>query len=323
MATILSKAPVRILEVLSKATNDDHKRLTDHQVTVDVLMAESTKDGKSALSLHGYPAKAIARITPYRQRVQGMADAVIEVDAVAWDRLTYAEQVALFSHELAHLELCFTKKHNQLKTDALGRPKLELKAHDWQLGLPPPWPGSSGPASSSVTTTTPPPKARPIILSGPSVLATLAGTKTQTRRVVTSSSVPERCPYGKPGDRLWVRESWAIWEDAFLLSREHIGHSSIYKADYLDDPELHGIVAWKSPLFMPRWASRLILEITENPAEWLQEMTEADAIREGYANLDAYREYWDKLNAKRGHPWKSNDRVWVIGYKMLTQGRVD
>ena len=89
---------------------------------------------------------------------------------------------------------------------------------------------------------------------------------------------------------------------------------------------------WKSPIHMPRWASRILLEITEVRAERLQEIPHSDCVREGvsiipFGDTERYlrapkltigefnfRELWDSLNAKRGYGWDSNPWVWPIGW---------
>lgn len=210
-------------------------------------------------------------------------------------------------------------------------------------------------------------KERPIIMSGESVLAILAGRKTQTRRVVKPQPYSGAEPIGRaasqfggrksgfgwafripdgsktgqacwapwaPGDRLWVREAWEI-EPGYrpILDIVH------YRADGdpLPDPGEEGIrLAWRSPLFMPRWASRLTLEVVEVRVQLVQEISRRDAEAEGVAGvvlsdftddsvygqvlLDpvaGYRASWDALNAKRGFPWASNPFVWVVEFKAL------
>jgi hypothetical protein len=160
-------------------------------------------------------------------------------------------------------------------------------------------------------------KERPIIFTGDSVRAILDGRKTQTRRVIHpqpinikigQSVVPSacgNCPYGEPGDRLWVREAFDSWkcanESMLLLNRG----------------------AWKSPMFMPRWASRLTLEITEVRVQRLQEMSEEDAQEEGrgtWGNGCRHRYFaglWDSINAKRGHSWESNPWVWAVSFRQV------
>jgi hypothetical protein len=203
----------------------------------------------------------------------------------------------------------------------------------------------------------------PIIFSGPMIKAILAGAKTQTRRVIKPQPqwrypgnnsrgvvfstvrgrlygtagfglaqetwcIPE-CPYGVPGDLLWVRETWSIdpndcMPDTDLeWTRWHIG----YRADDPDAKPTHW--GWHPSIYMPRWASRLTLRIESVRVERLQDITEADAqaegtvIPSGYSGCSmhpyneytcVYRELWDKLNAKRGYAWTTNPWVWVIGF---------
>lgn len=208
-------------------------------------------------------------------------------------------------------------------------------------------------------------KERPIIFSAESVRAILEGRKTQTRRSlkfiptpheaglntlasslklgdyctgVESSGkvlysmrggcwnqVTERlfCPYGVPGDRLWVRETW---QDNTPPS------GYIYKADwggYEDDPDS----GWRSSIFMPRWASRITLEIAAVRVERVQDISFADIIAEGWqmqperggdevqrdAARDWYMDLWDATNGRRGFPWTSNPWVWVIEFRRVNQ----
>lgn len=185
-------------------------------------------------------------------------------------------------------------------------------------------------------------KERPILFTAESVRAILDGRKTQTRRVVKESddlyeheaqlyhpsSYAKKCPCGKRYDRLWVRESWRPWED------EHLGTSIQYQADmkcvkpvfpshnigwrcmeasYATDRE-----KWHTSLFMPRWASRITLEITGVRAELLHDISEEDAKAEGCESKSEYEKIWDSINAKRGFPWAWNHWVWVIEFRRLT-----
>lgn len=154
---------------------------------------------------------------------------------------------------------------------------------------------------------------RPILFSAPMVRALLAGTKTQTRRIVKWRDVapglnlsftglsasrivetwvlespsrtsrewrcaPTPCPYGKPGDRLWVREAFGF------VTHDRDGprpESLIFRAD--DNAEWDG--KWRPSIHMPRWASRVTLGITDVRVQRLQEISEEDAIAEGIAEL--------------------------------------
>lgn len=191
---------------------------------------------------------------------------------------------------------------------------------------------------------------RPIIFSGPMVLAILAGTKTQTRRVAmrrhfsaefhargpavgVQQALAEmfhaphvRRPYGVPGDRLWVRETF----------RQHPGSTSVH---YAADPDEVSGGPWRSPIYMPRWASRVAIEVTAVRVERLQDITEDDAIAEGMttdprpgkvngqpatlhpmSHRQAYIWAWDMLNAKRGHAWASNPWVWCVSFRRIEPG---
>lgn len=182
---------------------------------------------------------------------------------------------------------------------------------------------------------------RPIPMSAESVRAILAGTKTQTRRVVhrdvvesirdgDGASILHRSPYGQPGDRLWVREAFAVHGAAeprvHAPGEGHPWGSPIYRASHGGmEPKCEGFTAWRSPLFMPRWASRLTLELTDVRVERVWEISEADAIAEGVqynpkapaalTNRTAFGKLWDKLNARRGYPWISNPWVWVLTFR--------
>lgn len=149
-------------------------------------------------------------------------------------------------------------------------------------------------------------KERPILFTGPMVRAILDGSKTQTRRVI--AYVPPQAikswvtdgvarfksdlsdemsysitgPYGKPGDRLWVRETW--YDDLSGRTPEDGRNDIYYRADgeaMEQFPENYTDLRWRSPYHMFRWACRLILDVTEIRAERVQEISEADALDEG------------------------------------------
>ncbi len=127
-------------------------------------------------------------------------------------------------------------------------------------------------------------KERPILFSAPMVRAILAGTKTQTRRVVKAKHLPwldnsvlnfldgkwnqRPLPYGQPGDRLWVRET----------SR---AHEITTKEAEADTPLQDGYGKLRPSIHMPRWASRITLEVTGVRVERLHDISIADAIAEG------------------------------------------
>lgn len=199
---------------------------------------------------------------------------------------------------------------------------------------------------------------KPILFSGPMVTAIREGRKTMTRRVIktqpdhgvvgdchftlTGWSVTDaqgRClcreikPAYQPGDRLWVRETWAY---ATGPSRdepdtpEHYGF--IYREEWdrlQPDYPLTG--AWKPSIFMPKKAARIWLEITDVRAQRLQDISEEDAFREGIERKRRkvdwhdpvmgtrmrFRSLWNTLNAKRGYPWDSNPWVWVYTFERI------
>jgi hypothetical protein len=161
-----------------------------------------------------------------------------------------------------------------------------------------------------------------------------------------------KCPYGQVGDRLWVRETWQVDDWNYPNHPEAVLKENIeYRADALTEEEYFHYKGWRPSIHMPRWASRITLEITEVRVERLQEITEADAEAEGavcrwnkgepfweqamkYAQIPheadwanasvnstyklGFRFLWDDLNAKRGYGWDTNCWVWVIGFKVVT-----
>lgn len=159
-----------------------------------------------------------------------------------------------------------------------------------------------------------------------------------------------RCPYGV-GQRLWVRETWVellhtspASDEPFLCEGDKLiepatrrpdggwnydGRVIAYRAtsdvEFCDGDGFSGDSAdksdmprWRSPIHMPRWASRLTLEIVSVRVERLQEITEADARAEGCGiyPIAKFAELWDEINRKRA-PWESNPWVWRIEFKRL------
>lgn len=207
---------------------------------------------------------------------------------------------------------------------------------------------------------------RPIIFSGPMVRAIIGGRKTVTRRVVrwpreakletkgdfTVLKFPNGgwtdCPYGNAGDRLWVKESFCAhvdYPEALTLPEYEGGHNPdrlLYRADEGRKLVQHyGIpwdrLKWKPSRYMPRWASRLTLEVAMVSVERLHDIVGAEVIREGavlrghddinlgrcpvsafderlYPDLmSLWRAGWDKVNGKRA-PWASNPWVWRVEF---------
>jgi hypothetical protein len=227
-------------------------------------------------------------------------------------------------------------------------------------------------------------------MSAPMVLASLAGTKTQTRRLVVpqpqrgtpafgplhvgpdvendptpflvwqddpQSYFKVRCPYGVAGDRLWLREGWRTGVSLDNLNATEIatkcadaGYTKpwaplLFTADdYTRDANTLRDFGndWGRPRlarFMPRWASRLTLEVTDVRVQRLQDISEEDAKAEGVEPWDAlsrdqvipgpgfdgalyrdnlhrlpFSDLWDSINAKRA-PWDSNPWVWALTFR--------
>jgi hypothetical protein len=182
-----------------------------------------------------------------------------------------------------------------------------------------------------------------------------------------------KCPYGQVGDRLWVKETWRIgaWDEinvrvcvdykADNFSRkEWIKIPDTYPEDAFekywiessDDAQAAGLsydsdgnyhwkpgespCRWRPSMFMPRWVSRITLEITNIRIERVQNISGEDCEAEGLVSLIgaddwdfatqaireinlqlAYKDIWDCLNDKRGYPWAINPWVWVIEFKRI------
>ena len=201
-------------------------------------------------------------------------------------------------------------------------------------------------------------KTRPILFSAPMVRALLEGRKTQTRRIVKPQpqhiawfahqegwiarmrdEEPQnemvKCPYGQPGDRLWVRETWSQ------------GACTFYRAtDTL-------ITKWRPSIFMPRWASRITLEIVSVRVERLNEISSTDCFDEGIfsvrnADFDCkhfpkfktdfdhavefglkpplgpspqgvYKALWESINGPKS--WALNPWVWAVEFKRVEESK--
>ena len=140
------------------------------------------------------------------------------------------------------------------------------------------------------------------------------------RRIIAS----QFCPYGKPGDQLWVRETyWIDYEDNAIIYRAD------KNADIVDTNRNETGSAkynWKPSIFMPRAASRITLEITGVRVERLQVITRGDAMSEGcpFPNIAQgknprqwYEQLWDQINGPDS--WAANPWVWVIEFKKASQ----
>ena len=201
-------------------------------------------------------------------------------------------------------------------------------------------------------------KERPILFTVEMVRAILDGRKTQTRRIVKPQPVPVLfgwelvgkkgaktqwgehikdpmcatvfCPYGQPGDRLWIRETWAPNFRAPLGASDQRPYV-LFRANGDGDPGQK----WKPSIFMRRHSCRIVLEIIGVRLERVQSISEKDAQAEGAEiqkecpggqwiicgpRLGSYREgyrwLWDKVNGPGS--WAVNDHVWVIEFRRVT-----
>ena len=193
-------------------------------------------------------------------------------------------------------------------------------------------------------------KERPIIFSGAMVRALLAGTKTQTRRVVKplpitlnrdtnslevddeniangrfAKQVP--CPYGQPGDRLWVREArWWFKDEPDHETGYYPPKLTVEDVEYRADGDDVRKV-WRPSIFMPRWASRITLEVTSVRVERLQDISPNDCIAEGawpvahrelgrgHEAVAAYQALWESINGPGS--WDANPWVWVVEFRSV------
>lgn len=197
-----------------------------------------------------------------------------------------------------------------------------------------------------------------MIFNDEMVRAILDGRKTQTRRPVAKKfnawewdvdkedksygpfmsdeygdwhDVKKFCPFGQPGDRLWVRETWT---DDFMLNPAEQDKSKIaYKAD---GEKLFPMMKWKPSIHMPRWASRITLEIVRVWVERVQEISDSDAYAEGTDYwcgnfldktggskfkdiLSGFTTMWDSIYGKGPYSWVANPWVWGLEFKQVTQ----
>lgn len=238
-------------------------------------------------------------------------------------------------------------------------------------------------------------KERPILFSGAMVRAILDGRKTQTRRAVSRlnrmgkvtefqpSTTPgydwawrdrgmrwnevddarlrqQFCPYGVPGDRLWVRETWAdvhpiavqegrysVQGRAGIPGPPPVHYRTIYRADgearphwrnkshqhpyftadeadadpiYRQHMSPKEFAGWTPSIHMPRWASRLTLEITDVRVQRLQDITEADVVDEGVSTagpfaVHHFMDLWNSINGTGA--WNANPWVWALTFKRV------
>ena len=194
---------------------------------------------------------------------------------------------------------------------------------------------------------------RQILFSAPMVRAILDGRKTQTRRIAkprfddrkpcehwkgenhdgdatmyrhcSHGSEGLGCPYGQPGDRLWVRETWFSSNPKTPSRVRYAADDLIRLEDGLFARAVCNPPKWRPSLFMPRWASRITLEIVAVRVERLQDISDTDAIREGIPDypdftgdspVHDYSALWESINGNGS--WDLNPWVWVIEFKRVT-----
>lgn len=215
-------------------------------------------------------------------------------------------------------------------------------------------------------------KERPILFSGPMVRAILSGQKTVTRRAMKHQpcrqpvmvpngganfwsnplyiegammgSQNHGCPYGQPGDRLWVREAWLADAQLDSIAPRDLsqGEPILYPADGNVRQTGCAMVSQgrgRPSIHMPRWASRILLEVTDVRVERLQDISEDQCIAEGIEgcipgcqspydgdgapecdcmNLsyeDSFQALWTSINGAKS--WSSNPWVWVVEFKRI------
>lgn len=144
-----------------------------------------------------------------------------------------------------------------------------------------------------------------------------------------------RCPFGRVGDRLFVKETWAH-NRVLPLEHRPIG-AAIYRADLTNGVPTYDAV-WCSSSAMPRWASRITLEIIDVRVERLNSISEDDARAEGIPRSEmsktsfgvpgmsrvhflrtakeSFAVLWNRTHGKR-HPWASNPWVWAVSFKRV------
>ncbi|HCN8700439.1 TPA: hypothetical protein N6579_002979 [Escherichia coli] len=187
-------------------------------------------------------------------------------------------------------------------------------------------------------------KERGMIFNDEMVRAILGGNKTQTRRIVeekfygravAAELLAKHCPYGQPGDRIWVRETYRVHgkatDIATLVYRASVRNSWTEQTHRVPVEVCNKPVSekWTPSIHMPRWASRILLEITDVRVERLHDMSEADAKAEGATPATykitpseaVYRvgfgDIWRSIYGQDN--WLSNPLVWVIEFKRIQE----
>jgi hypothetical protein len=170
-------------------------------------------------------------------------------------------------------------------------------------------------------------KERPILMTPENAQKCHDGRKTQTRRIIKGighESKTSECPYGKPGDRLWVREPHQLVPSTAYQASKNVDHRAspcgcywvVYKGQW--DRSAPG--CWKPSLYMPRWACRTVLEITEVRVQRLQDITVEDVLGEGgtlSTTSSWYARLWESINGYGS--WEANPWVWALTFTKVME----
>lgn len=132
MSVTYLDVPDDVPALASLILSEFHPELAEANVTLGYLFAFNKKG--AAIKLHGYPCQATIKVNSYKDRKQGKPDATIEIDGANWYDKTEDEKLAILDHEITHLIVVHDRKTGLMKVDDLGRPKLKLRLHDYQLG---------------------------------------------------------------------------------------------------------------------------------------------------------------------------------------------
>ena len=128
---VYDKAPQEVHDRCAQLIESYYPDLAKAELTLDILFA--VNENGDAVSHGGYPALAMVRIVNLKDRVKGLADAEITIDQKAYEDMTDEQKDALLDHELHHL-IVLKDDDGFIKTDDVGRPKLKIKKHDYQMG---------------------------------------------------------------------------------------------------------------------------------------------------------------------------------------------
>ncbi len=199
------------------------------------------------------------------------------------------------------------------------------------------------------------------------VRAVLDGRKSQTRRVIKIQSenkdfaggwqftfsnkhpykyasleaiecdIESYCPYGQPGDRLWAKETFQIhkWPSIFSsgskIAKDPFSEDVVIYYKEAVEKQGEQFTNWKPSVHMPRWASRITLEITNVRVERVQDMKHEDFLTEGMnpcpkgheptectCTMNQFQYLWHDLYSKKGYGWDKNPWVWVLEFKRIT-----